>query len=69
MNKEMLQVQKTLAAQGFNPGPLDGKGGPQTAGALEGYLRRIGLPVRVVASLTAFTLTPAPAPRVYALPA
>ena len=35
MNEEMLQVQKTLAAQGFNPGPLDGKGGPQSAGALE----------------------------------
>lgn len=64
MNEEMQQVQKTLAAQGFNPGPLDGKGGPQSAGALEAYLRRIGLPVRVVASLTAFTLTPAPAPRV-----
>lgn len=64
MNDQMLAVQKALAAQGFNPGPLDGKGGPQSATALEGYLRRIGLPVRVVASLSAFTLTPEPAPLV-----
>jgi uncharacterized protein (TIGR02594 family) len=63
MGDEMKAVQKRLALEGFDPGPLDGKGGPQSAKALEGFLRKVGIPVAVLATATAFTLTPAPAPR------
>ena len=36
-NQEIRQVQERLKAAGFDPGPIDGKLGPQTTAALEKY--------------------------------
>jgi len=41
----VLQIQKGLKAAGSDPGWLDGKMGPKTRAAIEGYQARNGLPV------------------------
>ncbi|MBX6367811.1 MAG: peptidoglycan-binding protein [Rhodospirillales bacterium] len=38
-------VQAQLQAHGFNPGPVDGKLGPKTCGAVRAYQRAAGLPI------------------------
>lgn len=38
------QVQKMLAKRGYNPGPADGKMGPQTQNAVRAFQRSEGLP-------------------------
>lgn len=42
---DILNVQKALVARGFNPGPLDGKMGPQTRAAIQAFQQKVGLKV------------------------
>ncbi len=42
---QMIELQKALARQGFDPGPAAGVFGPRTRAALNGFQRREHLPV------------------------
>lgn len=46
------QVQKMLAERGYNPGPADGKMGPQTENAVKAFQRSAGLPVTGAINIT-----------------
>ncbi|WP_029006845.1 peptidoglycan-binding domain-containing protein [Azospirillum halopraeferens] len=41
----VVGVQEALAAQGFRPGPADGKPGARTRAAIRAYQKAAGLPV------------------------
>lgn len=57
MATEVLNVQKALLARGFNPGPLDGKMGPQTKAAIIAFQTKAGLkPDGIVGPLTSTAL-------------
>lgn len=43
LQTDILNVQKALLARGFNPGPLDGKMGPQTRSAIIAFQTKAGL--------------------------
>lgn len=43
----MKPIQQALANLGFNPGKIDGYGGPKTQAALEAFLRQNDMPLRV----------------------
>lgn len=42
--RHVADVQRRLAARGFDPGPIDGEWGPQTARALAAFQWACGLP-------------------------
>ena len=46
------QVQKSLASRGYNPGPADGRPGPQTQNAVKAFQRSAGLPVTGIIDAT-----------------
>ena len=41
---DMLEIQRALTSQGFNPGPVDGIFGRLTSGAIKDFQNRNGLP-------------------------
>jgi len=41
----MRQVQQALIDRGFNPGPVDGRGGSRTAAAINKFQKQNGIPV------------------------
>lgn len=41
----MRKVQQALIDRGFNPGPVDGRGGSRTAAALNKFQKQNGIPV------------------------
>ncbi len=41
----LRKVQKALIDKGFNPGPVDGRGGSRTAAALNKFQKQNGIPV------------------------
>jgi membrane-bound lytic murein transglycosylase B len=40
---EVQEMQRLLSAQGFNPGGVDGRIGPETVAAVRGYQQKVGL--------------------------
>ncbi len=48
--RDIERLQEFLAAQGLEPGPLDGRIGPRTRKAIEGYEARLGLPITGLAT-------------------
>jgi Putative peptidoglycan binding domain len=44
-NRQIFLIQKNLSLLGYDPGPVDGQGGPRTTSAIQAYQRKAGLTV------------------------
>jgi peptidoglycan hydrolase-like protein with peptidoglycan-binding domain len=53
-NMDARQLQTALQKAGFNPGAIDGRTGPKTAGALAEFKASMGLPADNVLDMQTF---------------